>query len=352
MKKFYTLAVAALFTSAAFAQFSEAGNAVAKESKAFNVKHNNAKTPTDTAGWVPNPTKWLPGEFAVGGQVWNFGYTGGGYVYGVNISTSNLDEVAQGYQNLNTATFGVEGVLAGFIGKDAAGGGNSTITFNIYNMAANSGYSYDGTNWNQDVIGPNGSAIGTTTMPFSMADTTFFSLSYAAFPSVVSINGGDFAVSMNVAAVKAANDTVGLACDADGEGFRLAYHHVPAFSGFAVTDDAFGGLNNNIALFPVIDDNFVGIDDVDFLNGMQLSAYPNPVVDQTTISYNLNENMNNVKLIVYDMTGKEVHNVNYGNQAKGSYNVTIDASDFTSGNYFYSLIANGNRLTKRMVVTK
>ena len=62
--------------------------------------------------------------------------------------------------------------------------------------------------------------------------------------------------------------------------------------------------------------------------------------------------MNNVTLIVYDMTGKEVHNVNYGSQSKGSYNVTIDASNFTSGNYFYSLIANGNRLTKRMVVTK
>lgn len=351
MKKIYILAAAALFSTAAIAQVSETGKAFAQDSKAVSVKHNNNKVANDTLGWVPN-SNWLPSEFAVGGQVWNFGYTGGGYVYGTNISTNEINHVAQGYQNLLSASIGVEGLITWFIGKDGAGGGNSTMTFNLMTMAANSANEGTSPNFTMTALGPNGTALSSATLGFAAADTTWPNVVYVPFPSVTGING-DFAITFDATAVKAANDTIGLTCDADGEGFRLAYHKAATNNEWYVTNDLFGGaLNNNIALFPVIDDTFVGIDDQDFFNGMQLSAFPNPVVDQTTISYNLSENMNEVKLIVYDMTGKKVHNVNYGSQAKGSYNVVIDASAFTSGNYFYSLLANGQRLTKRMVVTK
>lgn len=351
MKKIYLFAVATMFASASFAQVSEQGNAFAKDSKAVSGVLANTKAATDTAGWVPNPAKWLPGEFALGGQVWNFGYTGGGYVYGVNISGNDINHVAQGYLNLNTATFGVEGVVMGFIGKDEISAG-SQIGVELWTMATNSAFSYDGAAWNQDAVGPN-SMVSSTTIPISAADTNFFSLTWAPFSSVQLISGTDFAVTVDGTAAKAANDTIGLACDADGEGFRLAFHRVGvASNNWYITDDLFGGLNNNIAIFPVIDDNFVGINDVDFFNGMQMSVYPNPVADQATITYNLAENMNSVKLIVFDMTGKEVMNQNFGAQAKGTYNVSLDASELNAGNYFYSLVANGQRLTKRMVVTK
>ena len=350
MKKIYILAAAAIFSTAAIAQVPQAGKPYVKDSKQISVKHNNSKTPTDTLGWVPN-LNWLPSEFALGGQVWNYGYTGGGYVYGNNVDS--LDHCAQGYKNVGAVSFGVEGVLAGFVGKYHAGSGTTNITFNMYDMQPNSVYEWDGVNpVTLTGEGPSGAPLATTTMALNMADTTWFTLNYAAFPSVVSVSGTSFALSMDVTAFRASGDTIGLASDTDGEGYRYAYHYYNSLNNFIVTADAFGGLNNNLALFPVVDDNFIGIDDKDFLNGMQLSAFPNPVVDQTTISYNLEENMNKVKLIVYDVTGKEIYNVNYGAQAKGSYNVTLDASEFTTGNYFYSLIANGNRLTKRFVVTK
>ena len=153
--------------------------------------------------------------------------------------------------------------------------------------------------------------------------------------------------------VEAAGDSVGVASDQLGEGYRLAVHHVGVNNRWYITNDLFGGaLDNNVAMFPVIDENFVGVEDHDFYDNMQLSAYPNPAVNQTNIAYNLNEDMDNVILIVYDMTGKEVYNKNFGSQVKGSYNVSLDASEFTSGNYFYSLISDGNRLTKRMVFVK
>ena len=351
MKKIYLLAVAKIFAATSFAQVSEQGNSYVKETKAVNGVLANTKAATDTAGWVPNPSKWLPGEFAVGGQVWNFGYTGGGYVYGVNISANDINHCAQGYLNLNTATFGVEGVVFAMVGKDEISAG-SNIGIELWSMAANSAFSYDGAAWNQDAVGPN-TMIASTTLPLANADTTWFTLVWAPFASVQTISGTDFAVTIDGTACKAANDTIGIACDADGEGFRLAFHRVGvASNNWYITDDLFGGLDNNIAIFPVIDDNFVGINDVEFYNGIQMSVYPNPIADQATITYNLEENMNSVKVVVFDMTGKEVMNQNFGAQAQGTYNVSFDASNLNAGNYFYSVVANGHRLTKRMVVTK
>ena len=354
MKKIYILVVAAVFTTATFAQVSEQGNATVLSSKAISNKHVNDKTPTDTTAWVPNPSKWLPGEFAVGGQVWNYGYSGGGYVYGVNISVNEISHVAQGYLNLNAATFGVEGIIVGFVGKTNVNGASS-MTLNLYNMAPNSAMGHTTGSWAQDEIGPTATVVATTQMAITDADTTWFTLNYAAFPSVALVSGTDFAVSMDATAVKANNDTIGLASDTDGEGYRMAYHYVPSQSKWYVTDDLFGGpgaLNNNIAIFAVVDDNYVGIEDHEFLNNMQLSAFPSPAINQTTISYNLDKDMDNVKLIVLDMNGKEVYNQAFGSQAKGSYNISLDVNEFASGNYFYSLISNGNRLTKRMVITK
>ncbi|MCB0401276.1 MAG: T9SS type A sorting domain-containing protein [Flavobacteriales bacterium] len=353
MKKIYFLAVAAIFSTASFAQVSEQGNAIARDSKTINLSKASTKTPTDTVSWTPGGSaKWLPGEFAVGGQVWNYGYTGGGYVYGVNISTNEINQCAQGYLNLNAASFGVEGILAWFTGKTDNSGGNSNITFSLWTMAANAAFSHDGTNWNQDYNGPS-TQVASTSLNITAIDTVWPNFTWAPFSSVATISGSDFAASVDGTAAKAANDTIGLISDADGEGYRYAFHRVAvASNNWYVTDDLFGGLDNNIAIWPVIDENFVGVEDVEFFNGMQLSAFPNPVVDQTTISYNLEHNMTAVKLVVYDMTGKEVFTQNFGGQAQGSYNVAIDASEFTAGNYFYSLIADNNRLTKRMVVTK
>ena len=333
MKKIYILAIAALFSTAIFAQVSEQGNATVLGSKAISIKHSNDKTPTDTAGWVPNPSKWLPGEFALGGQVWNYGYTGGGYVYGTNISTGEINHCAQGYLNLGAVSFGVEGILVAFVGKTQATG-TASMTLNLYNMAPNMAWGFSTAAWAKNETGPVPGPVSSATMAITDADTTWFTLNYAQFASVASISG-DFAVSVDATAIKASNDTIGIACDADGEGYRLAFHYRSANSRWYLTDDLFGGpgaLNNNIAIFPVIDDNFVGIDAHDFYNNMQLSAFPNPVVNQTTISYNLSENMNKVKLIVYDMTGKKVYSQEFGKQAKGSYSVTLDASEFTSGN--------------------
>ncbi|MBL4594407.1 MAG: T9SS type A sorting domain-containing protein [Flavobacteriales bacterium] len=352
MKKIYILAVAAIFSTAAIAQVSEQGNAELVGTKNIStVKNLNNKAATDTCGWVPNASKWLPGEFALGGTVTLYGYTGGGSVFGTNISTNELDVCGQGYLNLGAATFGIEGILVGFYRKDEVTG-NGTADFELWSSAANKAYGNSSGSMAQDEIGPD-ALLASVTVPIASVDTNWFSLTYGAFSSTVLISGTNFVTAVNSINIKTATDTVGIASDQLGEGFRMAYHLAGVNGNWYITNDLFGNsLDNNVAIFAVIDDNFVGVEDHDFYNNMQLSAYPNPAVNEATIAYNLNEDMDNVTLVVYDMTGKEVYNKVYGNQVKGSYKVSLDMSDYTSGNYFYSLIGNGNRFTKRMVVVK
>ena len=350
MKKIYYLIVALVFTSASFAQVTEQQKAQLTQTESLSSKHMFSKAATDTIGWITSTGANFEPVFAVGLSVTSYGYSGGGSVYGNNISANDIDVCGQGYNNKNNASFGVEGILVLFYRKDEVSG-NGTADFQLWSAAPNKANGNSTGSFAIDEIGPD-VLIESVTVPISAVDTNFLAFTYGQFPSLGMVAGTDFTAVVNADNIEAANDTVGIQSDALLEGYRQAVHFVGATGEWYITNDLFGNaLDNNIAIFPVMGTG-VGIEDQDFFNNMQLSAYPNPVVNEANIAYNLNEDMNNVTLVVYDMTGKKVHDVNYGNQVKGSYNVSLDMTDYSSGNYFYSLIGNGNRFTKKMVVVK
>jgi photosystem II stability/assembly factor-like uncharacterized protein len=64
--------------------------------------------------------------------------------------------------------------------------------------------------------------------------------------------------------------------------------------------------------------------------------YPNPFNPATTIKYSVPAE-SNVKLIVYNSLGQKVSELVNSVQASGNYQVTWNASDFSSGIYFYTL---------------
>ena len=79
--------------------------------------------------------------------------------------------------------------------------------------------------------------------------------------------------------------------------------------------------------------------------------YPNPFNPSTSIEFKVNA-AQHVRLSVFDVLGREVENLVNGVQPTGSYRVTFDATGLTSGMYLYRLEANGNVITKSMMLLK
>jgi hypothetical protein len=82
-----------------------------------------------------------------------------------------------------------------------------------------------------------------------------------------------------------------------------------------------------------------------------LQNYPNPFNPTTTIRYELPQ-QSNVKIVVYDLMGREVALLVNGAKAAGSYTVQFNASQLASGIYFYKLNAGSFVSTKKLVLMK
>lgn len=79
--------------------------------------------------------------------------------------------------------------------------------------------------------------------------------------------------------------------------------------------------------------------------------YPNPFNPATNIKFDL-PNSGKVKLIVYDMLGKELATLVNEKLDAGSYSFRWDGVSLSSGVYFYQLQAGDFNVTKRMVLVK
>ncbi len=80
--------------------------------------------------------------------------------------------------------------------------------------------------------------------------------------------------------------------------------------------------------------------------------YPNPFNPNTTIQYSIPES-GNVELKVFDVLGREVKTLINGNVEAGNHSVNFNASNLSSGVYFYSIkYAGKNTITKKMLLTK
>ncbi len=86
--------------------------------------------------------------------------------------------------------------------------------------------------------------------------------------------------------------------------------------------------------------------------GFQLCQnYPNPFNPTTVVRYQL-PGTTNVKLVVYDVIGREVAVLVSERQAAGTYQVTFDGSRLASGVYFYRLTAGSLVETKKLLLLR
>ena len=79
--------------------------------------------------------------------------------------------------------------------------------------------------------------------------------------------------------------------------------------------------------------------------------YPNPFNPVTTISYTLPES-GHIKLTVYNSLGQELATLLNGWQTQGFYNIELDATNWSSGIYFYRLQAGNFSQMRKMVLLK
>jgi hypothetical protein len=79
--------------------------------------------------------------------------------------------------------------------------------------------------------------------------------------------------------------------------------------------------------------------------------YPNPFNPTTNIQYEIPK-PGDVRLVIYDVTGREVRTLINERLEAGKYEVSFDGSALTSGVYFYMLQAVDFSETKRMILIK
>jgi hypothetical protein len=101
------------------------------------------------------------------------------------------------------------------------------------------------------------------------------------------------------------------------------------------------------------DYTIVGVEDESLsLSDFNLSQnYPNPFNPITSISFNV-PSTTELSLKVFNVLGKEVAEVVTGVFQSGSHTVSFDASNLSSGTYFYQLITPASVITKKMTLLK
>ncbi len=79
--------------------------------------------------------------------------------------------------------------------------------------------------------------------------------------------------------------------------------------------------------------------------------YPNPFNPSTTIKYSIPQ-ASNVKLTVYNSLGQKIAELVNGSNEAGNHTVNFNASNLSSGMYFYKIEASGFSEVKKMILLK
>jgi hypothetical protein len=119
------------------------------------------------------------------------------------------------------------------------------------------------------------------------------------------------------------------------------------YRAFAYNDSTVSDYSNEAA---------IKIDNIDVKgsmnNGFKLyQNYPNPFNPITLIKYSL-ATRSNTELIIYNITGQKIASLVNGMKFAGEHSVIFNASDFSSGIYFYTLKEGNFLQTKKMILLK
>jgi hypothetical protein len=290
-----------------------------------------------------NPTDTLFGNFFNGPSI-IYTASGGGYVVGNN----NYGDIAKAQQFVvGTSSYNVEGVLLWFGRKQFNSlSPNSKLQVNIYQM--------DGQGNTATGTGPApGTVVRSTDLLMSVIDTNSNNMNAVMF-STPWYAFSDYAVGFDMNSLTA-GDTVGMysTMDSSGGNADLVWEQFSSGQWYTFLSNGSWALDLDIAIFPVINTNLSNIRDMGFINGIRMKQnQPNPSTNFTTITYELENPSDNVKLELYDVSGKRILILEEGTKGPGQHKLIVYTKKLNSGIYYYSLISEQKRLTMKMVVGK
>ncbi|HRS53109.1 MAG TPA: T9SS type A sorting domain-containing protein [Bacteroidales bacterium] len=357
MKKQLFFTVISLFSFFLFSQnLINTENIVYK--KSIDYKHYYTKTPTDTI--------FIDDFFNVG-QPSIYGYNPYGYIFGTGWDAAGgpkAPEIAQGYIMNFTGGYNIEEAMIWVAAKDKVSATGSDLTVKVAKIDGTSTYGPSGGPTN--TISCPGTVLGTTTILWNDIDTgnnINDAITIATFNPSIYVTS-DYAIVVNFDQFYTNNDTIGIVCSADGGGSAINgieytwWKYRPASGNpfWTQLSHVFSSSGNpldvGIAIFPIVNASAGVVDGSDkFINGIQLGQNsPNPAIVNTTIPYAIEKN-SNVKMEIFDIKGHLVMTINEGFKKAGHYTITI-SNELAPGTYYYSLVTDNNRLTKKMTLIK
>jgi len=121
-----------------------------------------------------------------------------------------------------------------------------------------------------------------------------------------------------------------------------------------ITNDAIGFYNTNFSYVPV---GVKGNSQTELPTKYSLlQNYPNPFNPSTIIKYQIPRDVRGekqeVRLVIYDILGREVATLVNKQQKAGDYEVSFNASNLTSGVYFYRLQSGSFIESKKMILLR
>jgi len=153
-----------------------------------------------------------------------------------------------------------------------------------------------------------------------------------ARPNTILLPGESFMATASHTVTQADIDAGIVVCEVKSVGFDLNGNTIENL-GNKVT--VFGGAND-VTVRPIID-NF------------NLNNFPNPFTYETTIVFDLPEK-GEVILKIYDMTGREVGQIDQKEFNEGRNSVNWKSNSAQKGLYFLKMISNGNQASRIMLI--
>jgi len=339
-----------------------------------NVTNNGAADQPNTALEVTtggNTYSSAAGNLLVSGTsdslvtttMFNTGATLATYTMNYEIVSDSIDSDLSD----NVATKTIQ-VTQNIFGRDEAGINGSNVTGGISNSVSNSGQTIRVGNImdvmaDQTVYAIDAKYTGSVPTSGSTIYCELYKWDGSTYVLLESTNEIDVTLDSEISGMITFVLTNPVNLIAGDDIFVAAGHYGSEISiatsgpgnGGALIIDANGGLGSfadqENAVVRLNFDNSIGIKEVKEA-GIRLGQnMPNPFNENSTIKFSI-ETAAVVDFTITDMTGKIVEVKQLGNLSAGNHTITIDAANYNSGMYFYTMTAGNYSVSSKMTIQK